>query len=58
MVHSQHRREVEFIRYGEECVAMARTAGTSAQRTMLLHIAETFRRLANSESEELAQSLH
>jgi hypothetical protein len=56
MEHSQHGREAEFLRYGEECLTIARMARTSAQRIMLLHIAETFRRLADSESEGLAHT--
>ena len=54
-----HDREAEFARYGEECVAIARNARTNAQRIMLLHIAETFLRLAESESEDQgALTLH
>jgi len=44
-----HANEAEFARYGEECVAIARGASTEVQRIMLLHIAETFVRLADSE---------
>jgi len=51
-------REAEYIRYGEECVAIARMARTSAERIMLLHIAETFRRLADSDNEDLVMTLH
>ena len=52
-------REAEFIRYGEECVSIANIARTNAQRIMLLHIAETFLRLAESESEnQTAVTLH
>ena len=54
-----HDKEAEFARYGEECVAIARNARTNAQRVMLLHIAETFLRLAESESEDQgALTLH
>jgi hypothetical protein len=53
-----HGREAEYIRYGEECVAIARMAPTSAQRIMLLHIAETFRRLADSDNADLVMTLH
>ena len=53
-----HGREAEYIRYSEECVAIARMARTSAPRTMLLHIAETFRRLADSENEDTVLTLH
>lgn len=58
MNHFLNGREAEYVRYGEECVAIARMARTSAQRIMLLHIAETFRRLADSENEELVLTLH
>ena len=58
MDHVQYGREAEFTRYGEECVAIARMARTSAQRIMLLHIAETFRRLADSDNEDLVMTLH
>ena len=58
MDQSQYGREAEFIRYGEECVAIARMARTSAQRIMLLHIAETFRCLADSEKEKPVLTLH
>ena len=58
MDHCQHEREAQFIRYGEECVAIARFARTSAQRIMLLHIAETFRRLADSENAASVLTLH
>jgi hypothetical protein len=57
-MNSLHGREAEYIRYGEECVAIARMARTSAQRIMLLHIAETFRRLAASDNEDLVMTLH
>jgi hypothetical protein len=39
-------------RRAEECTALAQTARTPAQRTMLLHIAETWLRLAR-EAEEI-----
>ena len=59
MTDSLYDREAEFARYGEECVAIARNARTNAQRIMLLHTAETFLRLAESESEDQgASTLH
>ena len=36
----------EYRKRAEECTALAQTARTSSQRTMLLHIAETWLRLA------------
>jgi len=36
----------DYRKRAEECVAIAQTARTSAQRTMLLHIAETWLNLA------------
>ena len=36
----------DYRKRAEECVAIAQTARTSAQRTMLLHIAETWMNLA------------
>jgi hypothetical protein len=36
----------EYRKRAEECLAIAQTARTSAQRTMLLHIAETWMNLA------------
>jgi len=41
MAHSN-----EYRRRAEECVQLAQTARTPQQRTMLLHIAETWLRLA------------
>jgi hypothetical protein len=36
----------DYRKRAEECVEIAQTARTSAQRTMLLHIAETWLNLA------------
>ena len=37
----------DYRKRAEECIAIAQTARTPAQRTMLLHIAETWLRLAD-----------
>lgn len=37
----------DYRKRAQECVEIARTAKTAAQRTMLLHIAETWLRLAS-----------
>jgi hypothetical protein len=37
----------DYLKHAEECRQIAQTARTAAQRTMLLHIAETWVRLAN-----------
>jgi hypothetical protein len=36
----------DYRKRAEECIEIAQTARTSAQRTMLLHIAETWLNLA------------
>jgi hypothetical protein len=36
----------DYRKRAEECVEIARTARTPAQRTMLMHIADTWERLA------------
>ena len=36
----------DYRKRAEECIAIAKTARTPAQRTMLLHIAETWMNLA------------
>jgi hypothetical protein len=41
----------DYRRRAEECVEIAQTARTSAQRTMLLHIADTWLRLAKDAQE-------
>jgi hypothetical protein len=35
-------RGADFVRYGEECVAIARVARTKSQRIMLLYIRRSF----------------
>ena len=37
----------DYRKRAEECMEIAQTARTSAQRTMLIHIAETWLRLAS-----------
>jgi len=37
----------DYKKHADECREIAQTARTAAQRTMLLHIAETWMRLAN-----------
>jgi hypothetical protein len=39
----------DYRKRAEECVELAQTARTPQQRTMLLHIAETWLRLAEGE---------
>jgi hypothetical protein len=47
----------DYRKRAEECVAIAQTARTPAQRTMLLHIAETWMNLArDAESSALGTS--
>jgi len=48
-------RRTDYRKRAEECVAIAQTARTSEQRTMLLHIAETWLRLADSATFEIAE---
>ena len=45
-------RAADYRKWAEECVGLAQTARTPAQRTMLLHIADTWRRLASDADEE------
>ena len=45
----------EYRKRAEECVEIAQTARTSAQRTMLLHIAETWLRLATDAEKNSSQ---
>ena len=45
-------RAADYRKWAEECVGLAQTARTPAQRTMLLHIADTWNRLANDAEEE------
>ena len=47
-------QERDYRKHAEECTVLAQTARTSAQRTMLLHIADTWMRLArDAEAHEL-----
>ncbi len=39
-------RRLDYCKRAEECTALAQTARAPAQRTMLLHIADTWLRLA------------
>jgi hypothetical protein len=39
-------KAADYRKRADECVEIARTARTKSQRTMLLHIAETWLRLA------------
>jgi hypothetical protein len=41
----------DYRKRADECVTIARTARTMAQRTMLLHIADTWLRLARDAEE-------
>ena len=41
----------QYIRYGEECVEIAKQTRDRAQQVMLMHIAETWLRLAETEEE-------
>lgn len=47
---------VDYRKHAEECVEIARTAPTQAQRTMLLHIADTWLRLAKDASENWSKA--
>ena len=47
-------RAADYRKWAEECTGLARTARTPAQRTMLLHIADTWNRLA-VEADETAE---
>ena len=42
--------EKDYRKRAEECVTLAQTVRTPEQRTMLLHIAETWLRLADDAS--------
>jgi hypothetical protein len=47
----------DYRKRAEECVEIAQTARTSAQRTMLLHIAETWLNLArDAEGNQLTEA--
>jgi len=41
----------DYRKRADECTALAQSARTPAQRTMLLHIADTWRRLAREADE-------
>ena len=43
----------DYRKRADECVAMAQTARTRTQRTMLMHIAETWERLAKDSEERI-----
>jgi hypothetical protein len=43
----------DYRKRAQECVEIAKTARTASQHTMLLHIAETWLRLANDAEEEV-----
>jgi hypothetical protein len=44
--------EARYLAFGDECVRISQCAPNDAQRIMLLHIAETWLRLAQSVREE------
>lgn len=48
---------VDYRKRADECVEMAQTARTSPQRTMLLHIADTWLRLAKDAEANAAAKL-
>jgi hypothetical protein len=43
----------DYLRYAEDCVELANGTQNSEHRIMLLHIAETWRRLADSSADAL-----
>lgn len=45
-------KETQYIRFGQDCQEMAERTSNDSQRIMLLHIAETWQRLANSVGSE------
>jgi hypothetical protein len=45
-------RAADYRKWAEECVRLAQAARKPAQRTMLLHIADTWRRLASDADDE------
>jgi len=47
----------DYLTYSKTCTEIARTTADESQRIMLLHIAETWRRLAASETQP-AVTLH
>ena len=46
-------RAADYRKWADECIRLAQTARTPAQRTMLLHIADTWNRLA-AEADDVA----
>ena len=46
----------EYRKRAEECVQLAQLVRTSEQRTMLLHIAETWLRLADAKRDEVTMN--
>jgi hypothetical protein len=46
----------QYIRHGQACVEIAKGAVDQAERVMLMHIAETWLRLADAETEK--RTLH
>jgi hypothetical protein len=46
------RKEAQYMRYGQDCLEIADRTTNDSQRVMLLHIAETWQRLARSVAEE------
>jgi hypothetical protein len=46
----------DYRKRAEECIEIAQTARTPAQRTMLLHIAETWMNLARETEGQLAST--
>jgi hypothetical protein len=47
----------DYRKRAEECVQLAQIVRTSEQRTMILHIAETWLRLADAKRAELSDEL-
>ena len=47
----------DYRQRAEECVQLAQIVRTSEQRTMLLHIAETWLRLADAKRNEVSDEL-
>jgi hypothetical protein len=48
----------DYLTYSKTCTEIARTTADESQRIMLLHIAETWRRLAANEYETEGVTLH
>ena len=51
MIDLRASRGAKFVEYSERCIEIARVTSNEAQRIMLLHIADTWLRLAHSENE-------